>query len=165
MGTISKKLTFNTFKKTNENLAGFEFANKIATDPGSHSPIFIYGRSGSGKTHIVQAIANTVLKNNPNKKLLYKTAHEMSKEYVDSLRKNTPEAFYGIYKDCDFLIIDDIESLKDKEKTQEEFLALINEFILSERQIIFTSTSHPNLKGFSDKLNTRFSMGTILEMR
>lgn len=165
MGTISKKLTFNTFNKTNENLAGFEFANKIATDPGSYNPIFIYGRSGSGKTHLVQAIANTVLKNNPNKKLLYKTAHEMSKEYVDSLRKNTLEAFYGIYKDCDFLIIDDIESLKDKEKTQEEFLALINEFILSERQIIFTSTSHPNLKGFSDKLNTRFSMGTILEMR
>ncbi|MBR5506689.1 MAG: chromosomal replication initiator protein DnaA [Clostridia bacterium] len=129
------------------------------------NPLFLYGGVGLGKTHLMHAIGNYVLKYDMNKNILYVSSEQFTNEYINSLKTNTNERFREKYRTVDILMIDDIQFISDKEATQEEFFHTFNELYLNDKIIIITADRHPkDLPTFMERLKTRFAQGISVDI-
>lgn len=138
----------------------------VASNPGSQwNPLFIYGGVGLGKTHLLQATGREILKNFPEKVVVYFTAERFLNEVVDAIKKFNAHDFKMRYRNVDCLIVDDIQLLAEKDRTQEEFFHLFNELYNANRQIILSSDKPPKeLAGIETRLQSRFEMGMVAEV-
>ncbi len=144
--------------------AGFAVAQK----PGgtSFNPLMIHGGVGLGKTHLVQAIGNEVRKKDSSKKIIYVASEKFTNQFIDSLRNNNLQHFISYYRGVDVLILDDVQFLKEKEKTQEIFFHIFNHLHLSGKQIIMTSDCVPSdLQGLQERLLSRFKWGLTASLQ
>ncbi len=130
------------------------------------SPCFIYGGVGLGKTHLIQAIGNYVKNNNPDANVLYVTSEQFLNEYVQSISNKTMTVFQHKYRNCDLLLIDDIQFIKEKIGVQEELFNTFNELYNKHKRIVFTSDKRPSeLGGIEDRLKTRFAWGLTTDIQ
>lgn len=160
-GLISK-YTFDNFIKGEGNQLARAAAYAIGDNPGqtSFNPLFIYGGVGLGKTHLIHAIGNKILEKFPEKRVIYISSDAFTVEFVEAIQSNTVNDFSNFYKSMDALIIDDIQFLVGKEKTQDLFFHIFNALHQNGKQIVLSSDRSPKeLKGLSDRLVSRFLWG------
>jgi len=147
------------------NELAYSASQAILKKPGVYNPLFIYGPTGLGKTHIIQAVGNRIKENNPNIKIFYTTAETFAQEYINSIKNNKIAAYKEKYRNYEVLIMDDIQFLSGKEKTQEELFHLFNILYNQGNQIIFSSDKHPNyINNLEERLKSRFSAGMIVDI-
>lgn len=163
---LNPKYTFNSFVVGPFNELAYAVSQAVIENPGtSYNPLFIYGGTGLGKTHMTQAIGNTIKAKYPNKKIFYVSLERFSIDYVNSLQNKTPNSFKEKYRKYDMIIMDDIQFISGKDKTQEELFHLFNTLYESNRQIIFSSDKHPNLiHGLEERLQSRFASGMTVQI-
>ncbi len=165
---LNPQYTFFNFIKGEGNQLARAAAVAIAENPGatSYNPFFIYGGVGLGKTHLVQAIGNEITRKFPSKKVIYLSSDTFTVEFVDSIQANKVNEFSNFYKSMDVLIIDDIQFLIGKERTQDLFFQIFNILHQSKKQIILTSDKPPkDLKGMSERLISRFQWGLTADIQ
>jgi chromosomal replication initiator protein len=161
---LNPKYIFDSFVVGSFNELAYASAQAIIKKPGFYNPLFFYGSTGVGKTHLMQAVGN-YYKNNLEKKVFYVTSERFTNDYISSLRNNKTNLFKEKYKKYDLLIMDDIQFLSNKEMTQEELFHLFNFLYDNQRQIIFSSDQHPNyLQNLESRLKSRFSQGMIIDI-
>lgn len=138
----------------------------VIKSPGSaYNPLFIYGNTGHGKTHLIQAIGNHIKKDFPHKKVFYLTSERFGTEYLSSLQTNSAQKFKDRYRKYDVIIMDDIQFFASKDKFQEELFHLFETFFQTNRQLVFSSDKHPNfIPGLADRLKSRFNQGMIIDI-
>jgi chromosomal replication initiator protein len=160
------KFTFETFVAASSNRLAHAAAQAVAETPGrSYNPLFIYGDSGLGKTHLLHAIGNYVTENYSRRKVLYVTTETFMNDFVDSLRTSTTLTFKRRYRDCDVLLIDDVQFMERKEGLQEEFFHTYNDLKGASKQIVLTSDRPPkSIETLEDRLRSRFLSGLITEI-
>ncbi len=144
--------------------AGFAVAQK----PGitSFNPLMFYGGVGLGKTHLVQAIGNEIISADSTKKIIYVASEKFTNQFIDALRNNNLQDFINYYKEVDVLILDDVQFLREKEKTQEIFFHIFNHLHQGGKQIIMTSDCPPkDLKGLQERLVSRFKWGLTADVQ
>lgn len=130
------------------------------------NPLFIYGPSGVGKTHLLYSVVNRVLKNNPDKKIVYVKGEEFANQLFTAIRKHNTDEFKNKYRDADLLLIDDIHFVAGKDSLQEEFFNTFNAIYDANKQMIFTSDRPPHeMKSLEDRLRTRFMAGLIVDIQ
>jgi chromosomal replication initiator protein len=159
---LNPRYIFENFIKGEGNQLARAAAYAISESPGqtSFNPLFLYGGVGLGKTHLIQAIGNKILDRYPDKRVIYLSSDVFTVEFVESIQNNTVNEFSSFYKSMDALIIDDIQFLVGKEKTQDLFFHIFNTLHQTGRQIILSSDKAPkDLKGLSDRLISRFLWG------
>ncbi|HEY6906769.1 MAG TPA: DnaA/Hda family protein, partial [Ignavibacteriaceae bacterium] len=159
---LNPRYTFDNFIKGEGNQLARAAAGAISENPGgtSFNPLFVYGGVGLGKTHLVQAIGNKILDGFPGKKVIYLSSDIFTVEFVEAIQSNTVNDFSNFYRSMDVLIIDDIQFLIGKEKTQDHFFHIFNTLHQSRKQIILSSDRAPkDLKGLDDRLISRFQWG------
>jgi chromosomal replication initiator protein len=163
---LNPRYTFKQFIIGGFNELAYAASQAIIKNPGNvYNPFFVYGNTGLGKTHLIQATGQAIKTNFQNKKVFYCTFERFQNDYVDALRKNTPNQFKDKYKKYDVLIMDDIQFISGKEKTQEELFHLFNNMYNENKQIIFSSDRHPNfIIGLEDRLKSRFGAGMIVDI-
>lgn len=144
--------------------AGFAVANKPGTT--SFNPLMVYGGVGLGKTHLVQAIGNHIKNSDPNKFVLYVSSEKFVNQFIESVRNNNVQDFANFYLLVDILIIDDVQFLSGKDKTQEMFFHIFNHLHQSGKQIVMTSDCPPrDLKGLEERLLSRFKWGLTADLQ
>ncbi len=163
---LDAKFTFETFVTASSNRLAHAAAQAVAETPGrSYNPLFIYGPSGLGKTHLLHAIGNYVTENYVRRKVLYVTTETFMNDFVDSLRTSTTLAFKRRYRDCDVLLIDDVQFMERKEGLQEEFFHTYNDLKGASKQMVLTSDRPPkSIETLEDRLRSRFLSGLITEI-
>ena len=164
---LNNRLTFNNFYEGASNKLARSLAMKIAADPGKDfNPCFIYGQSGVGKTHLCHAIGNKIMELNPQKRVLYISAHLFEVQFTDARKKNTHNEFVYFYQGVDVLILDDIHELAGKEKTQQAYFHIFNHLKLIGKQLILTADKAPvDVQGLEDRLLGRLKGGLMLELQ
>lgn len=169
---LNPKFTFDNYVVGNTNRLAFKAAQAVAAAPGTiHNPLFIYGRSGIGKTHLMQAIGNYVTKHT-NLKVLYTTSNEFMTDFtgIAGIDKNTSNINYANefknkYRNVDVLIIDDIQFLVDAKRTQQEFFYTFEALHQANKQIIISSDTSPNdMKKIEERLRSRFMWGLPVDI-
>ena len=165
---INPQQTFANFivGKSNQEVAAM--AEFVAKNPGKKiNPLFIYGRSGLGKTHLLNAIANYILEDHPATKLVLTSIERFTDDYVNVIKqKGDFGAFREKYRNVDVLLIDDIQELASKQATQEEFFHTFNDLFEHQRQIVLTSDRHPNeIATLSERMQSRFKGGILQDIR
>jgi len=156
--------TFESYIVGPSNQFAYTAAKSVAENPGkNYNPLFIYGGVGLGKTHLLQAIGNY----NKNKlKVIYVTSEQFKNEFVENLRNQTMDRFQEKYRNCDILLIDDVQFLAGKDRTQEEFFHTFNELYNNKKQICLTSDRPPKeLQDLVDRLRSRFEAGLIVDIQ
>ncbi len=163
---LNPRYTFETFVVGPFNQLAHAAAKAVLERPGlAYNPLFIYGSTGHGKTHLIQAIGNNFKKVHANKKVLYVTAERFAVDYINAVSAGRANNFKDQYRQHDVLIMDDVQFIAKTEKTQEELFHLFNALHDNNKQIVFSSDKHPNfLPGFEDRLKGRFSAGMIAEI-
>lgn len=164
---LNPSYTFRSFVAGDANKLARTAGVAIAKEPGKtiFNPLFIYGGSGVGKTHLANAIGNQIKQDYPEKRVLYVTAHTFQVQYVDAVVNNRTNDFINFYQTIDVLIVDDIQYWADKKGTQNTFFFIFNHLQQTGKQLILTSDRSPNeLKGLEDRLITRFKWGLSAEM-
>jgi chromosomal replication initiator protein len=163
---LNPRYTFDTFVVGPYNQLAHAAAQAVIQNPGlSYNPLFIYGGTGHGKTHLIQSVGNQLKKNNPNYKVFYVTSERFSMDYINAVKTGRASAFKDKYRQYDCLIMDDVQFIADKEKTQEELFHMFNALHDNNKQIVFSSDKHPNfLKGLEERLKSRFAAGMIAEI-
>ncbi len=159
--------TFENFVQGSSNAIAYATCIAVAEHPGeSYNPLFIYGKTGLGKTHLMQAIANYALKKNPNLNVLYTTCERYVQEYVESIPKRTITDFKNKYRNVDILLIDDIHGLAGKEGSQEEFFNTFNALHENKKQIVLTSDRSVKEMGedMQERIKSRFTWGSTCEV-
>jgi chromosomal replication initiator protein len=165
---LNRTKRFDNFVVGNSNRFACAAAQAVGNhEPGqSYNPLFIYGASGLGKTHLIQAIGNKMLELNPNLKILYLTSETFTNEMINCLQNKTMEAFRKKYRSIDCLIIDDIQFLKNKEMTQEEFFNTFNTLTEAKKQIVISSDRPPkDLDSLEERLRSRFASGLTADIQ
>jgi chromosomal replication initiator protein len=164
--TLDERFSFDSFVAASSNRLAYAAAQAVAETPGrSYNPLYIYGDSGLGKTHLLHAIGNYVRENFPRRKVLYVTTETFMNDFVDSLRLSTTIAFKRRYRDCDVLLIDDIQFMQNKEGLQEELFHTYNALHGSGKQIVLTSDRPPkSIETLEDRLRSRLLSGLITEI-
>ena len=165
---LNPRYTFDNFIKGEGNQLARAAAGAISENPGgtSFNPFFVYGGVGLGKTHLVQAIGNKILEAFPSKKIIYLSSDIFTVEFVEAIQSNTVNDFSNFYRSMDVLIIDDIQFLIGKEKTQDHFFHIFNTLHQSRKQIILSSDRAPkDLKGLDDRLISRFQWGLAADIQ
>lgn len=165
--SLNPKFSFDNFVSGDCNKEAIQASLLVITNPGvSYNPLFIYSQPGLGKTHLLHAIGNYYQEKNPNKKVLYISTDDFIDEFVKYVRGNQgTENLKDYFKTVDLLLIDDIQSLKDKKSTGEMFFTIFNQLVNSGKQIVMTSDRHPNdLQGLEERLVSRFNMGLSIQM-
>ncbi|MCB9810737.1 MAG: chromosomal replication initiator protein DnaA [Candidatus Nomurabacteria bacterium] len=161
---LNPKYSFDTFVIGPYNALAHTAAKAVSERPGiAYNPLFIYGKTGHGKTHLIQAVGNQVKKT--GKKVYYVTSERFAVDYFNSLQSGTANSFKDKYRQYDVLIMDDVQFLANKEKTQEELFHLFNALHDTNKQIVFSSDVHPALlSGLEERLLSRFSQGMIVDI-
>jgi chromosomal replication initiator protein len=165
---LNSRYTFDNFIKGESNQLARAAAGAISDNPGgtSFNPFFVYGGVGLGKTHLIQAVGNEILKNHPNKKVIYLSSDIFTVEFVEAIQSNKVNEFSSFYRSMDVLIIDDIQFLIGKEKTQDLFFHIFNTLHQSRKQIILSSDKPPkDLKGLDARLISRFQWGLSADVQ
>src|SRR3989344_4948064 len=163
---LNPRYTFETFVVGPFNQLAHAAAKAVLDRPGLvYNPLFIYGSTGHGKTHLIQAIGNNFKKLHANKKVLYVTAERFAVDYINAVTSGRANNFKDQYSQYDVLIMDDVQFIAKTEKTQEELFHLFNAMHDNNKQIVFSSDKHPMLlPGFEDRLKGRFQAGMIAEI-
>ena len=163
---LNPKYTFDKFVVGKNNELAHAASKAVVKTPGkAYNPLFIYGQAGLGKTHLLQAIGQEILKNNPNCKLSYLTCEKFTNEFISSLRNNKITEFQHKYRSIDFLIIDDVQFMAGKEQTQEQFFHTFNDLYQKDKQIILSSDRPPKaINNLEQRLQTRFEWGMIADI-
>jgi len=162
---LNDRYSFNSFVVGPFNELAYSAAQAIIKKPGVYNPLFIYGATGLGKTHLIQATGNKIQKENENINIFYTSSEKFSQDYVNALKNNRINAFKTKYRSYDVLIMDDIQFFSGKEKLQEELFHLFNILYDKGKQIVFSSDKHPNyIVGLEDRLRSRFSAGMIVDV-
>jgi chromosomal replication initiator protein len=158
---LSSTMTFDNFVEGKSNQLGRASALQVGDNPGlSYNPLFIYGSSGLGKTHLMHAIGNRILESNPNAHVVYLTSENFVNDLVSALRNNQINEFKTFYRTADALLIDDIQFFAGKTRSMEEFFHTFNTLLEGQKQIILTSDKYPrNVEGIDDRLRTRLNSG------
>ncbi len=164
--TGNPRYTFDNFVVGSSNELAYAAAQAVTKFPGTkYNPLFLYGGVGLGKTHLLQAVGNEVLRQDPDKKVAYVTCEEFTNEFLGSLSKKKTQEFAGKYRRIDVLIVDDMQFLAGKERTQEEFFHTFNALHQASRQIILSSDRPPQaLTGLEDRLRSRFASGMMADI-
>ncbi|EKD92701.1 MAG: chromosomal replication initiation protein [uncultured bacterium] len=164
---LNPKYTLDNFIIGSENRLAHAASIAVSKRPGTaYNPLFIYGDVGLGKTHLLQATGNAILRNNPNAIIAYMTSEQFTNEIVDAIRRQGAKSFKDRYRNVNCLIIDDIQFLANKERTQEEFFHTFNALYDSNHQVIISSDRPPKeLKDIQDRLISRFEMGMIVDVQ
>ena len=163
---LNPRYHFNSFIVGSFNELAYAASQAIIENPGTkYNPFFIYGGTGLGKTHLIQAVGNSIKEKYPNKKVHYMTLEKFATDFISSLQSNKANSFKEKYRKYDLLIIDDIQFIGKMEKIQEELFHTFNTFHESNKQIIFSSDKHPNyIPELADRLKSRFSAGMIVDI-
>ncbi len=161
---LNPRYTFDTFVIGPFNALAHAAAKTVSERPGiTYNPLFIYGKTGHGKTHLIQAVGNHLKKT--GKKVFYVTAERFTVDYFNSLQSGTANSFKDKYRQYDVLVMDDVQFLNSKEKTQEELFHLFNTLHDNNKQIVFSSDIHPSLlSGMEERLRSRFAAGMIVDI-
>ena len=164
--TLNSNYTFDTFVVGNNNSFAHAAALAVAEAPGSsYNPLFLYGGVGLGKTHLMHAIGNEILRSNKSSKVLYVTSERFTNEFIDAIKNNKMENFRNKYRTIDVLLIDDIQFIVGKERIQEEFFHTFNTLYESKKQIILSSDKPPrDIQLLEDRLKSRFEWGLIVDI-
>lgn len=162
---LNPRYTFDTFVIGPFNELAYAATQAIIKRTAVYNPLFVYGSTGHGKTHLIQAVGNHIKANNPNKKIYYLTSEKFAVDLMSSIQTGTANQFKEKYRKYDLLIVDDIQFFAGKQKTEEEFFHLFNSFYDNNKQIIFSSDKHPNfITGLEDRLKSRLNSGMIVEI-
>jgi len=163
---LNSKYTFDTFIVGSSNELAYAACQAISQNPGTkYNPLFIYGGVGLGKTHLIQAVGNEITKNNPNAKVVYITSEQFVNDFLDSIRFKK-KGFADRYRKSDVLIIDDMQFIAGKEKTQEQFFHTFNSLHQANKQIIISSDKPPkSIPTLTERLRSRFEMGMTVDIQ
>lgn len=163
---LNPRYTFETFVIGSFNELAHAAAQAVIKSPGlMYNPLFIYGSTGHGKTHLIQAIGNHIKATNPGKKVFYMTSERFGQDCMNALQNQKMTVFKEKYRKYDLLIMDDIQFFSDKQKFQEELFHLFNTLYDNNKQIIFSSDKHPHfIPGLEERLKSRFSAGMIVDI-
>ncbi len=168
----NSEYTFDNFVVGESNkyahAASVAVANSISSHGGasSYNPLFIHGPSGLGKTHLMYAVVNQIIKENPNANIVYMKSEDFTNELIESIQNQNMSAFREKYRKADILLIDDIQFIAGKEATQEEFFHTFNALYEDNKQIFITSDRPPrDIKKLEDRLRTRFEWGLIIDIQ
>ncbi len=158
---LNKDFNFETFVEGKSNQLARAASIQVAENPGkAYNPLFIYGGVGLGKTHLMHAVGNVVLKNNPKAKVLYTHSERFVADMVRALQSNKINEFKNYYRSLDVLMIDDIQFFAGKERSQEEFFHTFNALLEGQQQVILTSDRYPKeINGVEERLKSRFGWG------
>lgn len=164
---LDPRYTFETFVIASSNRFAHAAAQSVAESPArSYNPLFIYGDAGLGKTHLLHAIGNYVLENFNGRNVRYVTTETYMNEFVDAIRHSSTTAFKRRYRECDVLLIDDVQFMERKESLQEEFFHTFNSLYGASKQIVLTSDRPPkSIATLEDRLRSRFLSGLITEVQ
>jgi chromosomal replication initiator protein len=164
---LNRKYTFEEFVSGSSNQFAYAAAMAVANNPATtYNPLFIYGGVGLGKTHLVNAIGNEILKKSPHMRICYYTSEKFMNELINSLRYNRMDEFRNKFRSMDVILIDDIQFIAGKERTQEEFFHTFNALYESHKQIIVTSDKFPkDIPGLEERLRSRFEWGLIADIQ
>ena len=164
---FNPRFNFENFVVGNSNKYAHAVSVAVAEAPGDiYNPLFLYGGSGLGKTHLMQAIGVHIIRNRPTAKVLYVTTEMFTNELITAINDNKTKSFRNKYRKVDVLLIDDIQFLEGKEATQEEFFHTFEALYQNNKQIVITSDCPPvSLKGLDERLRTRFSWNMIADIQ
>ena len=164
--TLNPKYTFETFVVGNNNRFAHAAALAVGNEPSkSYNPLFLYGGVGLGKTHLMHAIGNRILENNPNTNVLYVTSEKFTNQLINAIKDNKNEFFRNKYRNIDVLLIDDIQFIAGKERVQEEFFHTFNSLYEDGKQIIISSDKPPrDIQFLEDRLKSRFEWGLLADI-
>lgn len=164
---INKNYRFETFVKGPNNQMAYAAAQAITQKLGKlYNPLFIYGGSGLGKTHLLHAIANEINNRYEGIEILYQPAERFVNEFINAIRFDKVHAFQAKYKSIDVFLVDDIQSISNKEQTQEAFFHIFNAMYDAHKQIVFTSDSYPaDIDGLAERLQSRLAWGLVADIQ
>ena len=164
---LSPKYVFENFVIGNSNRFAHAASKAVAEAPAKvYNPLFLYSDSGLGKTHLMNAIGNKIHQDHPEMKILYTSSETFTNELINSIQNNATEAFRNKYRNIDVLLIDDIQFLRKKESTQEEFFHTFETLYKAEKQIIISSDRKPSeLDTLEERLKSRFTWGLIADIQ
>lgn len=164
---LNERYTFDSFIVGASNELAFAACQAVAQQPGTrYNPLFLYGGVGIGKTHLIQAVGNTLAKRMPDAKVLYISTEQFVQEFVDALRFRKTADFASHYRTADVLIVDDVQFIAGKEKMQEEFFHTFNALHQANKQIIISADKPPkDIPTLEDRLRSRFAGGMSIDMQ
>ncbi len=163
---LNERYTLENFVVGKSNSYAFAAAENVVNFPAqNNNPLFIYGKSGLGKTHLMQAIGNEILKRNPSMNVLYVTSEQFTNDMITFLKEKNMEEFRRQYRDVDVLLVDDVQFIEGKDGTQEEFFHTFNSLHMKNKQIVLTSDRKPkDLITLEERLRTRFEWGLAIDI-
>lgn len=166
-GNVNPNYQFSTFISGPTNSLAYAAAQAVGDKPGVlYNPLFIYGNSGLGKTHLLHAVGNWIKENKQGMKILYQTADRFIGEFINAIRFDKVAEFEKLYKEIDVLLVDDIQFISNKEQTQEIFFHIFNTLYERKKQIVFTSDSLPkDIQGLADRLRSRLDGGLVTDIQ
>ncbi len=165
---LNTSFTFDTMVEGECNRLARAASFAVAHKPGvtAYNPLFLFSQVGLGKTHLLQAIGNYVRQENPRKSVLYVSAEQFTNQFVDNVKRNTIGDFMNFYQNIDLLLVDDIQSLAGKERTQDNFFHIFNHLRQNNRQIVLASDRPPmDMQGMEERLLSRFRWGLTAELK
>ncbi len=164
---LNERYTFENFIVGSGNELAYAACQAIAARPGKkYNPLFLYGGVGIGKTHLIQAVGNAILAKKPSSHVVYISSEQFVQEFLDAIRYKKNTDFAGYYRSADVLIVDDMQFIAGKEKTQEEFFHTFNALHQANKQIIISSDKPPKeIPTLEDRLRSRFAWGMSIDMQ